>query len=60
MECGGGDYALLITVGIITCVCIALLYLASELNVASKIKAKALSLQCPNGAMQVIMHGEQW
>ena len=60
VECGGGDYALLITVGIITCVCIALLYLASELNVASKIKAKALSLQCPNGAMQVIMHGEQW
>ena len=37
VECGGADYALLITVGIIACVCIAILYLASELNVASKI-----------------------
>ncbi|CAL1154799.1 unnamed protein product [Cladocopium goreaui] len=27
VECGGGDYALLITVGIIACVCIAILYL---------------------------------
>lgn len=32
VECGGGDYALVITVGIVSCVCIAILYFASWLT----------------------------
>ena len=32
VECGGGDYALVITVGIVSCLCIATLYFASWLT----------------------------
>lgn len=32
VECGGGDYALVITVGIVSCTCIAILYFASWLT----------------------------